>query len=195
MKPRDLTDKRLRELADAADGAGQCSVFAADLRALLEIRRRLVDMRKAADPFREHGRADLEARARLATASGSRLKIDAMDLRGLLAMRRELIERQAEQDRLAKEMAAAEQSSGAREIVSTTSGRRVVLVGREHGKGRANVRTYGFDLAHLAGFLGMHPENVRQAIRTGRLVPTGLASIHAFKLALEARRAQKGKKP
>ena len=30
MKPRDLTDKRLRELADAADGAGQCSVFAAD---------------------------------------------------------------------------------------------------------------------------------------------------------------------
>lgn len=195
MKPRDLTDKRLRELADASEGAGSCSVFAADLRALLEIRRRLIDMRKAADPFRDHGRADLEARARLATASGSRLKIEPGDLRGLLAMRRELIERQAEQARLAEEMTAAEAVAGAREIVSTTGGRRVVLVGPEHGKARANVRTYGFDLAQLASFLCMHPENVRQAIRAGRLVPTDLASIHSFKLAIEARRAQKGTKP
>jgi hypothetical protein len=198
MKPRDLTDKRLRDLAEAAAGTAPCSIFAADLRALIAARALLVDIRTEADPFRQGRRADLAARAVAAKTSAAKVRIDPADLRGLLAMRAELIERQQEQARLAEaagdEEAQAMHAAGAREIMARAGvGRRAILVGPTHGATKPNVRTYGFDLAHLADFLGMHPENVRQAVRARELVPTDLASIHAFKLALDARRAKKGK--
>lgn len=198
MKTRDLTDKRLRELAEAAAGTTPCSIFAADARALLEIHRLVVAMRAAADPFQQHAFGGLFARAAAAKTSAAKVRIDPADLRGLLAMRAELIERQQEQARLAEaagdEEAQAMLAAGAREIMTRAGvGRRAILVGPGHGSTKPNVRTYGFDLAHLAGFLGLHPETVRQAIRARELVPTDLSSIHAFKVALDARRAKKGK--
>lgn len=205
MSGRDLTPRQVAELDALAATAGlSCSVYAANLRKLLAMRAAVMTARaadqRAGVPL-ETGRvrdipavrvSALDTSARAATISSSQVKMRPDDLRTLLAMRAELLVRAAAAAHFDAAVLAAELAGGAREIKSRAAGRRLVLVGADHG-GKAQVRTYGFDLQHLAGFLGLHPETTRKAIRDGALVPTDLGSIHAYKLATEARKAPKGK--
>ena len=201
MKTVDLPQGRLGELAEAVEHGGQSEpvrVYGGDLRALLAIRSELLARRRGEDPFAEGKRADLIAKAKAATTTAAQVLVPPADLRALLAMRAELLALEAaeqEQEQLEVQALAA---AGAKVIRAKRDDGKVrpVLVGPGHGKGggpsrpsvpsdgkgRPSVRTYGFDLAHLAAFLDRHPESVREAIRAGSLNPTSLASIFASKL-------------
>ena len=201
VKTVDLPQGRLGELAEAVEHGGQSEpvrVYGGDLRALLAIRSELLARRRGEDPFAEGKRADLIAKAKAATTTAAQVLVPPADLRALLAMRAELLALEAaeqEQEQLEVQALAA---AGAKVIRAKRDDGKVrpVLVGPGHGKGggpsrpsvpsdgkgRPSVRTYGFDLAHLAAFLDRHPESVREAIRAGSLNPTSLASIFASKL-------------
>ena len=201
VKTVDLPQGRLGELAEAVEHGGQSDpvrVYGGDLRALLAIRSELLARRRGEDPFAEGKRADLIAKAKAATTTAAQVLVPPADLRALLAMRAELLALEAaeqEQEQLEVQALAA---AGAKVIRAKRDDGKVrpVLVGPGHGKGggpsrpsvpsdgkgRPSVRTYGFDLAHLAAFLDRHPESVREAIRAGSLNPTSLASIFASKL-------------
>lgn len=202
MKTVDLPQGRLGELAEAVEHGGQSEpvrVYGGDLRALLAMRAELLVRRRVEDPFAEGKRADLIAKAKAATTTAAQVLVPPADLRALLAMRAELLALEAaeqEQEQLESDALAA---VGAKVIKAKRcdDGKvRPVLVGPGHGKGggpsrpsvpsdgkgRPSVRTYGFDLAHLAAFLDRHPESVREAIRVGALNPTSLGSIFASKL-------------
>lgn len=183
MTPRDLPAKRLAVLEDAARGADPVAVYGGDLRALLAMRRLLL----AAHPLdiAESTAKRLENLAGRTVSSGH-VRVAPVDVRTLLAVRRGYLARRRDDEADDAKEQGALAAAGARTIK-----RGSMLVGPDHGKGRPSVRTYGFDLAHLAGFLGLHPETVRARIRDGLLVPTDLASIHANKLAADKGRAPK----
>lgn len=175
MKPRTFTPSRLAELALLAGlTRDTVSVFGADLRALLAEKPEL-DSLRAPGPT---DRAKLNVLAAAASTSSSKVHIPPGELRALLAEHGELE---------ALRSIAAGKPLRVREIKARAGeGRKPMIVALDHGAERASVRTYGFDTAHLASFLGQHPETVRCAIRDGVLNPTDLASIHAYKLRVDA---------
>ncbi len=197
MTPRDLPAKRLAVLEETAHGTEPVAVYGGDLRALLAMRRLLL----AAHPL-DITEATAKRLENLAgrTVSSGHVRVAPVDVRTLLAVRRGFLARRRDDEADDAKERAALAAAGARAIK-----RGSMLVGPDHGrgggpvrpgspsdgKGRPSVRTYGFDLAHLAGFLGLHPETVRARIRDGVLVPTDLASIHANKLAADKTRAPK----
>lgn len=201
VKTVDLPQGRLGDLAEAVEHGGQSEpvrVYGGDIRALLAIRSELLARRRGEDPFAEGKRADLIAKAKAATTTAAQVLVTPADLRALLAMRGELLTLEAAEQEQEQMEVQALAAAGAKVIrAKRDDGKtRPVLVGPSHGKGggpsrpsvpndgkgRPSVRTYGFDLAHLAAFLDRHPESVREAIRTGSLNPTSLASIFASKL-------------
>lgn len=180
---RDIDQKRLTHLQESAgSNAPIVRMFGGDLRALLEMEEALENMRPGLSIAK---RAELIA-ATETLRSSSKVTISVTDLRALLEVREELQARRAAAEQAAAELAAAEVANGARSILSRANGNKVVVVGPNHGPQPS--RTYGFDLAHLADFLGVHPETARQAIRERRLVPTDLRSIYEYKRAREARK-------
>lgn len=183
MTPRDLPARRLTVLEETAHGTAPVAVYGGDLRALLAMRRLLL----AAHPL-DITEATAKRLENLAgrTVSSGHVRVASVDVRTLLAVRRGFLARCRDDEADDAKEQAALAAAGTRAIK-----RGSMLVGPDHGKGRPTVRTYGFDLAHLAGFLGLHPETVRARIRDGVLVPTDLASIHANKLAAAPARAPK----
>jgi len=202
VKTVDLPQGRLAEMAEAVEHGGQSEpvrVYGGDLRALLAIRFELLARRRAEDPFVNGKRDDLIARAKAATTTAAQVLVPPADLRALLAMRAELLALEAAEQAQEQLESAALAAAGAKVIKARCcdDGKvRPVLVGPGHGKGggpsrpsvpndgkgRPSVRTFGYDLAHLAAFLDRHPESVRESIRTGALNPTSLASIFTAKL-------------
>lgn len=184
-----IKKQRLSELTVLADStAPKVSIYASDLRALLAERTAVLDARAKDLPSPAVG--DLHIDAANATASSSMVKIRPVDLATLLDLHGELVGHQLRER--AQEREAAKADSEGREIlVRDGATRRPVLVSPEHGANRPSVRAYAFDTEHLAGFLGLHPETVRKAIRAGDLVPTDLGSIHAYKLRVDEIRRRK----
>lgn len=175
MTPRDLPAKRLAVLEETAHGTAPVAVYGGDLRALLAMRRLLL----AAHPL-DITEATAKRLENLAgrTVSSGHVRVAPVDVRTLLAVRRSFLARRRDDETDDAKEQAALAAAGARAIKRGST-----LVGPDHGKDRPTVRTYGFDLAHLASFLDMHPETVRQAIRSGELLPTSLDSIYKYKLA------------
>lgn len=196
MKFRDLPTRRTGDLeAAAASKAELVSIYGSDLRALLEMENEL--RKHLPDDLEPGDMSVLTMAARNASTSSARVKLEPRQLAVLLGRRGLLGTLLAEEARRVAAEAEAEKTAGAREIQSRTDdgmSRRTVLVGPDHGSGRPSVRTYGFDLEHLAGFLELHPETVRQAIRKGDLVPTDLGSIYTFKHKRDGRTKPKAAK-
>lgn len=189
MKTRDIPARRLSDLEHlSASKAEQVSIYGSDLRTLLELRREAFE--HIPEDFLPEEIEGLARAARDATTTSARVKVSPEHLTLLLRLRDLLAVLLAEQAHRAVAESVAESAAGAREIQSHAddgASRRTVLVGPDHGSKRPSVRTYGFDLEHLAGFLELHPETVRQAIREGELVPTDLGSIYTFKRKRDGR--------
>ena len=182
---RPITPRRRADLSILADSKSpRVSVFAADVRILLDAREYV--LRARAEDLTPESSASLQRLANGAKTTSAQIQLSPADLRQLLAI---YAERGAHLAACAAEQAqeqAAQETAGAREIQIREGGvRRHALVGPNHGAERASVRAYAFDTNHLAGFLELHPETVRAAIRNGDLVPTDLHSIAAYKQRTE----------
>lgn len=175
---RTFTAKRLAEFKLLSGMQGEVSIYQGDLKVLLAVRAEIERLRARGSERRD----ELEKAGAAEMTSSAKVKLSPDQLRALLDEYREL-------DAL-MDLHAGKPTKERLIQVREGEGRRLVLVGPEHGGQRPNVRTYGFDTAQLTAHLGLHPETVRRMIRDGELVPSDLGSIHALKLRVDAK-AQK----